>query len=72
MSYTVITLCAWLFSTYNYYYTDKFGKRLFYTSDVVHRDKDGDYQIYGRVDDAIRYNGELLNLPVIEGAAVSS
>ena len=46
------------------------GRKLFYTSDIVHRDEEGDYQIYGRVCDAIRYRGELLNLPVIEGAAV--
>ena len=47
------------------------GKTLYYTSDVAHRDKDGDYQIYSRANDAIRYHGELLNLPIIEGAAVS-
>ena len=51
--------------------TDKHGKTLYYTSDIVHKDKDGDYQVYGRVNDAIRYRGELLNLPNIEGAAVS-
>lgn len=51
--------------------TVKQGKALYYTSDIVHRDKEGDYQVYGRVNDAIRYHGELLNLPSIEGAAVS-
>ena len=51
--------------------TDKLGKTLYCTSDIVHRDEDGDYQVYGRVNDAIRYRGELLNLPNIEGAAVS-
>ena len=51
--------------------TDKHGKTLYYTSDIVHKDEDGDYQVYGRVNDAIRYRGELLNLPNIEGAAVS-
>ena len=44
---------------------------MYYTCDIAHRDKDGDYQIFGRADDAIRYRGELLNLPIIEGAAVS-
>ena len=51
--------------------TDKHGKVLYYTSDIVHRDKDGDYQIYSRAKDAIRYRGELLNLPNIEGAVVN-
>lgn len=51
--------------------TEEHGKILYYTSDVAHRDKDGDYQIYSRANDAIRYRGELLNLPTIEGAAVS-
>ena len=27
--------------------------------------------MYGRSDDAIRYHGELLNLPLIEGVAVN-
>ena len=48
------------------------GKHLFDTHDVALRDKDGDYQILGRADDVIRYHGELLNLPKIEGAAVST
>ena len=52
--------------------TDKHGNALYYTSDIVHKDKDGDYQVYSRANDAIRYHGELLNLPIIEGAAVSS
>ena len=51
--------------------TDEHGKVFYYTSDIAHRDGDGDYQVYGRVNDAIRYRGELLNLPSIEGAAVS-
>ena len=50
---------------------DKHGKTLYYTSDIAHRDKDGDYQIFSKAKDAIRYHGELLNLPIIEGAAVS-
>ena len=50
---------------------EEHGKTLYYTSDIAHRDKDSDYQIYSRADDAIRYQGELLNLPIIEGAAVS-
>ena len=50
--------------------TDKHGKALYCTSDIFHKDKDEDYQFYGRVNDAIRYQGELLNLPSIEGAAV--
>ena len=52
--------------------TAKHGKTLYYTSDIVHKDEAGDYQVYGRVNDAIRYRGELLNLPSIEGAAVST
>ena len=51
--------------------TDKLGKTLYCTSDIVHKDEDGEYQVYARVNDAIRYRGELLNLPNIEGAAVS-
>lgn len=49
--------------------TEKLGKVLYYTYDIVHKDEDGDYQVYGREKDA-RYRGELLNLPCIEGAAV--
>lgn len=58
--------------TYKMYilYTDKQGEVLYYTQDIVHRDEDGDYRVYGRDTDA-RYQGELLNLPSIEGAAVS-
>jgi non-ribosomal peptide synthetase component E (peptide arylation enzyme) len=51
--------------------TEKLEKALYCTSDIVHKDEDGDYQVYGRLKDAIRYRGELLNLPNIEGAAVS-
>ena len=50
---------------------DKHANTLYYTSGIAHRDKDGDYQIYSRAKDSIRYRGELLNLPIIEGAAVS-
>jgi non-ribosomal peptide synthetase component E (peptide arylation enzyme) len=50
--------------------TDKQKKALYCTYDIVHKDEDGDYQVYGRVNDT-RYRGELLNLPCIEGAAVS-
>ena len=56
----------------HHYHVGYEERTLFYTSDIAHRDREGDYQIYGRFGDAIRYQGELLNLPVIEGAAVSS
>ena len=67
----VIVNMAWLRIIYLISTTEKHGKTVYYTSDVAHRDKHGDYQIYSRAHDAIRYRGELLNLPIIEGAAVS-
>ena len=51
---------------------DKSTSGLYFTSDVAHRDQDGDYQILGRLDDVIRYKGDILNLPDIEGYTVSA
>ena len=63
--------CIYMSATNHQITTDKHGKVFYYTSDTVHKDKDGDYQVYGRsANDAIRYHGELLSLPIIEGAAV--
>ena len=55
----------------NIVYLDEGMKGLYFTSDIAHRDLDGDYQIIGRSDDVIRYKGEMLNIPYIENMAVS-
>ena len=46
------------------------GQGLFYTFDVAKRDAEGNIQVTGRVDDAIRIKGVWLEVPKIEGVMV--
>ena len=43
----------------------------FYTYDLAKRDTEGNYQVTGRVDDAIRIKGDWLEVPKIESVMVS-
>ena len=46
------------------------GMGLFNTYDLAKRDTEGNYQITGRVDDAIRIKGVWLEVPKIESVMV--
>ena len=46
------------------------GKGLFYTYDLAKRDAEGNIQVTGRVDDAIRIKGVWLEVPKIEDVMV--
>ena len=45
---------------------------LYFTGDGAYRDKDGHYQITGRVDDVINIKGRRLGTAEVESALVSS
>ena len=46
------------------------GQGLFYTYDLAKRDAEGNIQVTGRVDDAIRIKGVWLEVPKIESVMV--
>lgn len=51
---------------------DEGYKGLYYTSDIAHKDNEGDFVVIGRVEDVIKFGDRFLNLPLIEESLVSS
>ena len=59
---------SWLHKLF--FFVINLAKGCFDTYDLAKRDTEGNYQITGRVDDAIRIKGVWLEVPKIEGVMV--